>query len=70
LQGMHERAERIGARLKIRSRPTTGTEVELSVPGQTAYQEQATDRAAATWLARLRPRRERARAERTSGGKN
>lgn len=28
LSGMRERAERIGARLKVRSRPTAGTEIE------------------------------------------
>ena len=39
LQGMRERSERIGAQLKIWSRPDTGTEVELIVPGATAYQD-------------------------------
>lgn len=38
LQGMHERAQKIGAQLKFWSRPETGTEVELTVPGSTAYQ--------------------------------
>ncbi|MBV9927476.1 MAG: hypothetical protein JOZ96_20825 [Acidobacteria bacterium] len=38
LQGMSERAERIGAQLKVWSSPETGTEVELTVPGATAYQ--------------------------------
>lgn len=37
LQGMHERAQKIGAQLKFWSRPETGTEVELTVPGATAY---------------------------------
>lgn len=37
LKGMHERAENIGARLKILSRPGAGTEVELSVPGHIAF---------------------------------
>jgi signal transduction histidine kinase len=37
LSGMRERAERIGARLKVRSR-AAGTEVELSVPGHVAFQ--------------------------------
>jgi signal transduction histidine kinase len=36
--GMRERAERIGGRLKVWSRRASGTEVELSVPGQIAYQ--------------------------------
>jgi signal transduction histidine kinase len=37
LQGMRERAERIGGQLELWSRPETGTEVELVVPGATAY---------------------------------
>jgi signal transduction histidine kinase len=32
LKGMLERAEKIGARLAIRSRPRVGTEIELSIP--------------------------------------
>lgn len=37
LQGMRERAEKISAQLELRSRPGSGTEVELRVPGATAY---------------------------------
>jgi signal transduction histidine kinase len=37
MQGMRERAVRIGARLEIWSRPGAGTEVELAVPAATAY---------------------------------
>ena len=37
LQGMHERAQKIGGQLRFWSRPETGTEVELTVPGATAY---------------------------------
>jgi signal transduction histidine kinase len=37
LQGMRERSDRIGAQLKIWSRLEAGTEVELIVPGATAY---------------------------------
>ena len=37
LQGMRERASRIGAKLELWSRPGSGTEVELTVPGATAY---------------------------------
>jgi signal transduction histidine kinase len=40
LQGMRERAERIGARLRVRSRAAIGTEVEVSVPGDVAFQSQ------------------------------
>jgi signal transduction histidine kinase/ligand-binding sensor domain-containing protein len=37
LQGMNERARKIGGQLKFWSRPETGTEVELTVPAATAY---------------------------------
>jgi len=37
LLGMRERAERIGASLKLRSRVGAGTEVELTVPGTIAF---------------------------------
>ena len=37
LQGMRERSEKIGARLRIWSRHMAGTEVELSVPGRVAF---------------------------------
>jgi len=39
LQGMHERAQKIGGQLRFWSRPETGTEVELIVRGATAYQD-------------------------------
>ncbi len=38
LSGMRERAERIGARLRLWSRPEAGTEVEMTVPGDVAFQ--------------------------------
>lgn len=38
LQGMRERAERIGARLRILSKVALGTEVELCVPGCVAFE--------------------------------
>jgi ligand-binding sensor domain-containing protein len=37
LQGMRERAQRIGGQLDIWSRPGSGTEVELRIPAATAY---------------------------------
>jgi ligand-binding sensor domain-containing protein/signal transduction histidine kinase len=37
LSGMRERAERMGARLRLWSRAGAGTEVELSVPGHVAF---------------------------------
>lgn len=39
IQGMRERAERIGARLRIMSRAALGTEVELCVPGRIAFEQ-------------------------------
>lgn len=57
LSGMRERAERIGARLKVRSRDATGTEVELSVPGPIAFELQSTDRPL-RWFARLYSRKQ------------
>jgi signal transduction histidine kinase len=39
LRGMRERAERIGARLRILSRVALGTEVELCVPDGIAFQQ-------------------------------
>jgi signal transduction histidine kinase len=40
MAGMRERAENIGARLKLRSRAAAGTEVELFVPNHIAFQRQ------------------------------
>ena len=39
LSGMRDRAERIGARLKVWSRPGAGTEVELNVPAHIAFEK-------------------------------
>jgi signal transduction histidine kinase len=39
LQGMRERAGKIGARLDVWSGPRAGTEVELKVPAATAYRK-------------------------------
>lgn len=39
LLGMHERAERIGARLCLLSRVALGTEVELRVPNRVAFEQ-------------------------------
>jgi signal transduction histidine kinase/ligand-binding sensor domain-containing protein len=54
LSGMRERAERIGGRLHVFSRPAVGTEVELSVPGQVAFRDQS-DRSP-NWFGRWRYR--------------
>jgi signal transduction histidine kinase len=55
LSGMRERADRIGGRLKVRSRAATGTEVELSIPGHVAFPIQSSS--PLRWLARLYPRK-------------
>lgn len=39
LQGMRERADRIGAQLRVLSRVAIGTDVELCVPGRIAYEQ-------------------------------
>jgi signal transduction histidine kinase/ligand-binding sensor domain-containing protein len=41
LQGMRERAQRIGGHLEISSRPGAGTEIELCVPAALAFRESA-----------------------------
>jgi signal transduction histidine kinase/ligand-binding sensor domain-containing protein len=38
LRGMRERASKIGAKLELGSQPGAGTEMELKIPGATAYQ--------------------------------
>jgi signal transduction histidine kinase/ligand-binding sensor domain-containing protein len=52
LTGMRERAERIGAQLTVGSCPARGTEVELSIPGHTAFELQPAGRLL-RWFARL-----------------
>ena len=44
---MKERAEQIGARLHVSSRAMTGTEVEVSAPGHTAFLDYSAPR---RWL--------------------
>jgi signal transduction histidine kinase len=51
LSGMRERARGIGARLKARSRSGIGTEVELSIPGDVAFEGQPSG-SLSRWLAR------------------
>jgi signal transduction histidine kinase len=43
LPGMRERAERIGARFKVWSSASAGTEIELSVPGLVAFARERSD---------------------------
>jgi len=39
LSGIRERSRRIGATLKLRSRPGAGTEIELVIPGHIAFED-------------------------------
>jgi ligand-binding sensor domain-containing protein/signal transduction histidine kinase len=43
LSGMRERAEEIGARLRLLSSPDAGTEIELSVPSRIAFESRNTN---------------------------
>lgn len=56
LSGMRERAGRIGARFKVLSRAGAGTEVELCVPADIAF-ESSSSGSASKWLAHLYQRR-------------
>jgi len=56
LSGMRERAERIGARLKVWSRAEAGTEVELIIPNHIAFQFPSSNRMW-KWFAKLYPRK-------------
>ena len=56
LPGMRERAERMGARLRVLSRAGSGTEVELHVPADIAF-ESRPPRSAFRWFRNLRGRR-------------
>jgi signal transduction histidine kinase/ligand-binding sensor domain-containing protein len=49
MQGMRERAQKIGGQLNVWSRPETGTEVELIIPRASAYQT-AHDKSKKFWL--------------------
>ena len=59
LSGMRERAERIGARLKVSSSAASGTEVDLRVPGQLAFASRRSHRAS-NWFTRLYQRNQEA----------
>jgi signal transduction histidine kinase len=58
LSGMRERAEEIGARLKVWSGADVGTEVELSIPGDIAF-ERLPSKRRRRWFAKLYPRKVR-----------
>jgi signal transduction histidine kinase len=65
LSGMRERAERIGARFRVLSGASIGTEIELSVPGNIAFQFASSARQW-DWLPRFPSRRKPARGSRES----
>jgi signal transduction histidine kinase len=52
ISGMRERAEEMGASLKLFSRAGAGTEVELSVPGGIAYESNSSQRSGG-WFGRF-----------------
>jgi len=54
LAGMRERAERIGATLEVLSRVNSGTEIQLSISGKTAYRS-TPNGGPWRWLARFFP---------------
>lgn len=51
LQGMRERAQKLGGQLEVGSRPGAGTEVSLTVPGATAYRASQA-KAKSSWFRR------------------
>jgi signal transduction histidine kinase/ligand-binding sensor domain-containing protein len=53
LPGMRERAEKIGGRLRIWSKPDGGTEVELSIPGRVAFRDNGASRIQRWWAAKI-----------------
>jgi signal transduction histidine kinase len=55
LPGMRERAENVGAKLRVLSRSAAGTEVELTVPGHVAFQSHTSARPR-QWFTRFNPR--------------
>lgn len=59
LSGMNERAEQIGARLKVWSGIGTGTEVEMSIPSDIAFELHSSERQR-RWFANLYPRKAKA----------
>jgi signal transduction histidine kinase len=58
LSGMRERAEKIGARLNVRSAAGAGTEIDLTMAGRAAFQRSASG-GSMDWLARFYSRSEK-----------
>ncbi|HTR34334.1 MAG TPA: two-component regulator propeller domain-containing protein [Bryobacteraceae bacterium] len=58
LSGMRERADRIGAQFHVLSNVSAGTEIELSVPGSVAFQDEPSPRSwFGKWPARVGAKR-------------
>lgn len=53
LSGMRERAEEIGAKLRVLSSPLAGTEIDLTVPGRVAFEPRGPEK---TWGWLLKPK--------------
>jgi signal transduction histidine kinase len=68
LSGMRERAEQIGARLRVYTSVAMGTEVELSVPGHVAFQGHA--RHGLRWFGKRNPLRTATRESPAEKGKS
>ena len=56
LAALRRRAELIGARLRVRSHGANGSEVQLSVPGDIAFQREPNSTSLSRWLARWHER--------------
>jgi signal transduction histidine kinase len=56
LSGMRERAEEVGVGFKVWSGTGTGTEVEISIPGDIAFESHASERQR-SWFAKWYPRK-------------
>lgn len=67
LQGMRERAEKIGGRLNVLSGVDAGTEIELLVPGVLAFQDGSAGRFG-TWLPWFYPHKRQGKLQKSSEG--
>ena len=61
LTGMRERAENIGAKLKVWSRHESGTEIELIVPNHIAFESKSSDNYLLKRLSKFYPRQPKTR---------
>jgi ligand-binding sensor domain-containing protein len=68
LSGMKERAQRIGGKLRVLSSEVAGTEVELSVPAQIAFESRSDDHSA-RWFSRFYRATRRNKVSQSESGK-